>query len=115
MLHVIERIVTLLAAEAGEITAESALKKLEELFTKNNKDNLNTSFHNNAIYSITNNAGDYTIEFSKLVNTTHFTMNLTIYAGHSPTEYVVKKQKPEEGFMFIKTENDLVSYMANAQ
>ncbi len=105
MIHVIERIVNLLAAEAGEITAESALGTLL-------RENIK-SFHNNTIHSITNTAGDYTIEFSKNGNITHFTMNLTIYAGHTPTEYVGKGLTGN--FVMIKTEQDLVSYMANAQ
>jgi hypothetical protein len=107
MLHVIERIVTLLAVgagEAGENTAEDALKQILA--------GISAPFHENTIHSITNTAGDYTIEFSKPGNITHFTIKLTIYAGHTSTEYVGKG--PSGNFVMIKTENDLVSYMANA-
>ncbi len=115
MLHVIERIVTLLAVGAGEAvadtadigdgTAESALEKLH-------RENIK-SFHNNAIHSITNKAGDYTIVFSKPGNATQFTINLTKYPGHTPTEYVGKGLS--NNYVTIKTENDIVSYMASAQ
>lgn len=108
MLHVIERIVNILAADGDEVTAdigdgtaESALKLLKEN---------STSFHGNTIHAITDTRGDYTIVFSKPDNATRFTINLTIYAGHTPKEYVVNS--PEQGFIFIRTESDLVSYMA---
>ena len=104
MLDVIERIVNFLAAGAniGDGTAESALQTLFK--------GKHTSFHGNTIHTITDTRGDYTIVFSKPGNTTHFTINLTIYAGHTPKEYVVNST--EHGFMLIKTESDLVSYMA---
>ena len=114
MLHVIERIVTLLAvgadeavadaANIGDGTAESALKTLLI--------GINTPFHNNTIHSITETVGDYTIVFSKPGNTTQFTINLTKYASHTPTEYVGKD--PERNFVMIRTEKDLVLYMQNA-
>ncbi len=109
MLDVIERTINFLAVGAKEGTADTGDGTAKYAHTKLLTEK-SVSFHGNTIHSITDTKGDYTIEFSKPGNATHFTINLTIYAGDTIKEYVVNS--PGQGFIFIRTESDLVSYMA---
>jgi hypothetical protein len=121
MLHVIERIVNFLAADAdvgtpeGKVsvgTAEYALNDLLEKMSTSPEETV--QFKRNTIYKITKTKDDYTIEFSKSGNPTSFTINLTALPDKTkPQQYGCRG--PSQSFEIIRTESDLVSFMERTQ
>ncbi len=113
MLHVIERIVNFLAADENEDTVEAGVGTAEYALIKLHTEK-SVLFHNNTIYNITEKKGDYTIEFSKNGNKTPFTINLTTLPDKTkPQQY--SGRGPSQSFTLIRTESDLVSFMASTQ
>ena len=112
MLHVIERIVNFLAADADEEAVQGSAEYALKTLLKSKRDGGSVEFYLKQIYNITNTKDDYTIEYSKRDSDTHFTVYITNYPGITPKCYVARGSDRSKS-KFINTERDLASYMTN--